>query len=859
MATKQAEKPKSKAVFNVSGMTCASCVNTIENYVGSQDGVENIKVNLLGEKAEIEFDPNIVNPEDLEKYIEEVGFEAEPVEEAQDGYLELAVGGMTCASCVNTIENYVKSLDGIEEINVNLTTEKAKVKYDPSKLGVRDIVEAIEDVGFTASISKDDIDIDRLSKTEEIKYWRKKLYWSLSVAIPVFFFFMLPGLLKIESIVRIHELEIIPNLPLKSFILFLAATPVQFWIGAGFYKKSYAVLRHGSATMDVLVALGTSAAYFYSLFSMIYHMIVPQFESEVFFDTSIFLITFIVLGKYLEANAKGKTSAAIKELLEMQAKVAHIVEMDDDGSIKSEREVPAELVQVNDIVKVYPGEKIPVDGVVIRGTSDVDESMLTGESVYVTKTEGDKVASSTINQGSVLFVKAEKVGADTVISQIVKMVEEAQSSKAPIQAMADKISSIFVPAVVSIAIIDFIVWMILLNTGIVPPSWLPAGTTPFLFSFLLAISVIVISCPCALGLATPTAIMVGTGLGAKYGILIKGGEALETASHVDTIILDKTGTITHGKPEVTDVFPFGINEDDLVRLAASAEKGSEHPLGKAIVAYAMEKNISVAEPSAFEAIPGKGVHATVGTQIIKVGKPMMFEETGLAIPDDAQQTILSLENEGKTAMAVSVDDVLVGVIGVADTIKPESPIAIKKMKEMGLDVWMVTGDNERTAKVIAEKVGITNIMAGVLPQDKANKVKELQTQGRMVAMVGDGVNDAPALAQADVGIAIGAGTDVAIETADMVLIKNDLRDVVAALDLSKKTFNRIKLNFLWAFVYNIAGIPLAAGVFIPVFRSIYGTTITLPPEFAGMAMAFSSVSVVTSSLLLKRYKKPKFE
>ncbi len=849
---------RKKAKFNVSGMTCASCVNTIENYVSSQDGVLNVKVNLLGEKAEIEYDGSKIDSNKIEQLIEDVGFEAEPIIDQGEGYIELSVGGMTCASCVNTIENYVGSLTGITDINVNLTTEKAKVKFDPSTITPKEIVEAIEDVGFTASIAKESIDMDRLSKKEEINYWKKKLYWSLAFSVPIFVFFMVPSLLKIEAITRIHAIELFPHLPLKAVVLFVLTTPVQFWVGWGFYKKSYAVLKHGSATMDVLVALGTSAAYFYSLFAMIYSMIVPDFESELFFDTSAFLITFIVLGKYLEANAKGKTSEAIKQLLELQAKTAHVVQLNENGEVASEKEVPADLVQVGDIVKVYPGEKVPVDGVVVRGTSDVDESMITGESVYVTKRVGDKVIGSTINQGSVLLVQAEKIGADTVISQIVKMVEEAQSSKAPIQGLADRISSVFVPAVVIIAILDFTIWYILFNLGVAPLEWLPPGTSAFLFSFLMAVSVIVISCPCALGLATPTAIMVGTGLGAKYGILIKGGEALEAANNIDTVVLDKTGTITHGKPKVTNVVAYEFSEGEMLSLAASAELGSEHPLGKSIVEYAKEQNLNISEPNEFEALPGMGIVAKIDEKEILVGKPSFMTSRSITFSETIASDVERLENEGKTVMLVAIDSKAVGLIAVADTVKPESPVAIQKMKNLGLDVWMITGDNERTAKAIAKQVGITNVMAGVLPNEKAEKIKELQAQGKKVMMVGDGINDAPALAQADVGMAIGAGTDIAIETADMVLIKNDLRDVVTALDLSKQTFRRIKINFLWAFVYNVSGIPLAAGVFIPLFKTLYGTTITLPPEFAGMAMALSSVSVVTSSLMLKRYKKPKY-
>ncbi len=845
-----------KLKFNLSGMTCTSCVSAIEKHVSSHDGVENIDISLMAEKAEVEVDPTKVNTEDIIKMVDEIGYKAEPIQEEETaGNVVLDIGGMTCTSCVSAIEKHISSLDGVDAISVNLTTEKAEIKFNPNFIGPRDIIEEIEDVGYTASLSQEGVNIDKLEKKEEIRHWKKKLIYSAILSIP-FIVIMISNF--IPSLYNIFDTPVIFNISIAGIIGILFATPIQFWIGYDFYSKGFKAVKHGSATMDVLVALGTSAAYFYSLFVVIYELINPAFSGDLFFETSAFLITFILLGKYLEASAKGKTGAAIKKLLELKAKDAILVKLNDDGTIKEEIEINTDLIQKNDILKVYPGGKIPTDGIVIQGSSAVDESMITGESMPVNKTVGDEVIGASVNQQGVLLIRATKIGSETALSQIVKLIEEAQSSKAPIQGMADKISAVFVPIVVSISIIDFIVWFILTTTGVVPASWLPAGSSPFLFSFLLAVSVLVIACPCAMGLATPTAVMVGTGIGAENGILIKGGEPLETAHSINAIILDKTGTITYGKPAVTGIYSFSkFSEKDILYFASSAESNSEHPLGRAIVEYSNQENIIIDNPSEFISITGKGIKATIDSKVVLVGTRALMEENSISIPQDLTAKMEELESNGETVMILSVDNEIAGIISVADTIKPESYSAISKLQDMGIEVWMVTGDNKRTAQAIAEKVGIKNVFAEVMPEDKVNKVIELQEQGKIVAMVGDGINDSPALAQADVGIAIGAGTDVAIEAADMVLMKSDLRDVVTAIDLSQKTFNRIRLNFVWAFGYNTLGIPIAAGVFLPIIRLIWGITFTLPPVFAGLAMAFSSVSVVTSSLLLKRYKKPK--
>ncbi len=845
----QESKEVKKGKIAISGMTCASCVNSIEGYVGSQEGILNINVNLLGEVAEVEYDPSVIDTEKIIDLVDDIGYKAEEIKDQTAGEAQLAISGMTCASCVNSIEGYVKSLDGVEDVSVNLTTETGKIVFDPSKVGVRDLIEAIDDLGYHAEIKSEQVDLDRLSKKEEIEGWKKKLIFSSVFSIP----FLYAMILRFIGDPYLAETRIF-NISLEGWMGLILGTPVQFWVGKDFYIKAYKTAKKLAFGMDTLVVLGTSAAYFYSVFVIIYEILVPEFQGDVFFETAVFLLTFIVLGKYLEASAKGKTSEAIKKLVELQAKTAVLIEYDEKGNETGEKEISVDLIQKGDVLKVYPGAKIPSDGVVIKGTSSVDESMLTGESLPVSKSVGDQVIGATINNQGVLYIKIERVGSETTLSQIIKLVEDSQASKAPIQGLADKISSIFVPIVVLIAILDFILWYTLISIGVVPSDWLLSGTGPFLFSFLLAITVLVIACPCALGLATPTAIMVGTGLGAENGILIKGGEPLETAHKIDAILLDKTGTITHGKPVVTDVIPLnGSDMDTVLKMAGALEKNSEHPLGKAILDY-VNKNIeSIPEPTDFESITGKGVTAIVDGKKASLGNRSLVEGD---LDKSAEDQMVKLEEDGKTAMVLTVDGKLTAIFAVADTVKEDSKFAIQEFEKMGIEVWMVTGDNERTARAIARQVGIKNVFAEVLPKNKSDKVKELQEKGHIVAMVGDGINDSPALAQADVGIAIGAGADVAIETADMVLMKDSLADVVTAIDLSRKTFNRIKLNFFWAFGYNVLGIPIAAGVLVPISQALYGVTFTLPPAFAGLAMAFSSVSVVTSSLLLKRYKSP---
>ena len=850
MATEVSEK-EAKAKLRISGMTCASCVSAVESAVKKLPGIKNISVNLMTETAEVEFDPKSVDVENIAKKIEDVGYEAEPIEEKTGNVLTLDIGGMTCASCVASVEKAVKKLDGVISASVNLTTERAVIEYDSSKVQPRDIVEAIEAVGYDASIATDDVDLERLERIEEIKRWKKKFLISLILTLPVFVLSMIV-IEPFRSFIPITWLDFfesdvlgIPRLSLLGLILFVFSTPVQFWVGKNFYVNSYKALRHGSATMDVLVALGTSAAYFYSVFSWIYPVFEPSFNGEMFFETAALLITFIVLGRYLEAHAKGKTSDAIKKLMNLQPKTATL--LTPDGQ---EKVIPVELISVGDILLVRPGERIPTDGVIVQGSTSIDESMLTGESMPVFKEEGDEVIGGTINNEGLIKIKATKIGNETALAQIIKLVQEAQSSKAPIQAFADRVSQYFVPAVVLIAILDFVFWFSITSLGIYTD--LPPGTDSFLFSLLLAVAVLVIACPCALGLATPTAVMVGTGVAASNGILIKGGEPLEHAHKVNAVIFDKTGTLTHGKPKVTDIVlnRKDLTEEDLLYHAASAEYGSEHPLGKAIVEKAKDLSITLKEPEQFEAVKGLGVKAIIDGKTVLIGNRRFMSTNGVKVDDKTENMMSYLEDQGKTAMLVVINGTVAGIIAVADTLKEEAKKVVAKLHDMGIRTWMVTGDNERTARAIAKQVGIDAVFAEVLPAQKVEKVKELQEQGYVVAMVGDGVNDAPALAQADVGIAIGSGTDVAIESADIILMRDDLRDVVAAFDVSKKTMQRIRLNMFWALAYNTAGIPIAAGVLYPF------THMTLPPELAGLAMALSSVSVVTSSLLLRRWKKP---
>lgn len=747
--------------------------------------------------------------------------------------VNLSLSGMHCASCAGIIEKSLKKVPGVTQANVNFAAEKALVSFSASQTKTSDLIAAVKKAGYEATeVDAKDTEFDARKRQAEISSYFKKLVFSAILSLPMLYFMFFDFFTKVPG-----KAWLLPYVGIVSLIL---ATPVQFIIGKGFYKGMWSSLRMKTFNMDSLIAIGTSTAYFYSLITLIIYTVANKTViglrggkiQDLYFETAAFLITFVILGKWLEVRTKGKTSDSIKKLMGLQAKTARVIR----NNITLD--IPIEQVVQKDIVIVRPGEKIPIDGRVTKGSSAVDESMLTGESLPVEKKVGDNVAGGTINKTGSFEFEVTKIGNETILAQIIRLVEEAQGSKAPIQDFADKVSAWFVPAVIIIAVITFLVWYFLLGSTLA-------------FALMAFTSVIVIACPCALGLATPTAIMVGTGKGAENGILVKGGEPLEAACKINTIVFDKTGTLTYGKPEVTDVLALASkDEDDVLQIAASLEKLSEHPLAEAIYSHAQEEGINLLEVLNFKAVPGHGVQGEInGTTYYFGNRKMMSDVAGVAVEKVGRKQT-KLEEAGKTAMLLATKEELVGVIAVADTVKATSKVAVEKLQKMGIAVYMITGDNERTARAIASQVGITNILAEVLPEDKANEVKKLQAGNKKVAMVGDGINDAPALAQADLGIAMGNGTDVAMETGGIVIMKNDLNDVVNSIQLSRETMTKIKQNMFFALFYNVVGIPIAARVF-----SEFG--LVLKPELAGLAMALSSVSVVTNSLTLRFFKPTK--
>jgi Cu+-exporting ATPase len=811
----------------IEGMTCASCVRRVEKALAKVEGVHEASVNLAVQRATVKYDPASATIAALKSAVEHAGYTV-PSEEAI-----LPIDGMTCASCVRRVEKAITRLPGVENAAVNLATEQATVRFNPAMVGRDEFRRAIEKAGYeirstepangdtTSSTLTAQPTTDEQRRARELNTLQLKFIVSLAAGLLIMAGMFLPLPWPMQT---------------RYYVMFLLATPVQFWAGWQFYRGAWLAARHLSTNMNTLIAVGTSVAYLYSVFITFFPDTVMQagLMPEAYYDTSTLIIALILMGRYFEARAKGRTGEAIKKLMGLAPRTARVIRGD------LETDIPIEQVKPGDLLRVRPGDKVPVDGVIVEGRSALDESMLTGESLPVDKGPGSSVIGATLNKSGSFTFRATRVGKDTALAQIVRLVEEAQGSKAPIQRLADEISSYFVPAVLVLSAITFALWYIL-------------GPEPkFTLSLVSMISVLIIACPCALGLATPTAIMVGTGKGAEYGVLIRGGEALEGAHKVNTIVLDKTGTLTRGKPTVTDVLlpsTSALNEQSMLRLVAAAERGSEHPLGEAIVSYANDLGLPTAPVAHFNSISGQGITAAVEGRALLIGNTRMMAENSVEL-DGLGDRAATLAAMGKTPMFVAVDGQPAGIVAVADTIKPESRDAIGQLKALGLEVWMLTGDNEATARAIAAELGITNIMAEVLPGHKAAKVKELQAAGKVVAMVGDGVNDAPALAQADLGIAIGTGADVAMEASDITLVGGDVRGVVTAIALSRRTIATIRQNLFWAFVYNVVLVPVAAGVLFPLFGLL------LNPIMAGAAMAMSSVSVVTNSLRLKSFTPP---
>ena len=810
--------------FELEGMHCASCAQTVEKSVKDLPGMEKAVVNLATEKLSVSYDEETLSNKDIQKAVSDAGYKAI----SNTTKKTLAVDGMTCASCAQTVEKAAQNLNGMLSANVNLATEKLTVEYDPATLNYGDITKAVSDAGYTAyeeETSAEQVDIDQDKKDNHIKSLWKRFVASAIFTIPLFYLSMGPMVgLPVPAFVDSHT-----NPLMNTIIQFVLTTPVM-WINREYFKVGFKTLFRGHPNMDSLVALGTSAAYIYSLYAtfMVYSGD-ASFVHMQYYESAAVILTLITLGKYFEAVSKGKSSEAIKKLMGLAPKTARVMRNGE------EVEIPIDEVQVDDIIVVRPGEKLPVDGIIVSGNTAIDEAMLTGESIPVEKTVDDEVIGASINKTGSFQYRATKVGKDTALAQIVKLVEDAQGSKAPIAKLADRISGIFVPVVIALAVLAGLGWYFI-------------GGESISFALTISISVLVIACPCALGLATPMAIMVGTGKGAENGVLIKSAEALETTGKVDTVIFDKTGTITKGQPVVTDIITAdGFNNQKLLTYAASAELGSEHPLGEAIIRDAREKGLELLDPEGFNAIPGHGIEVTIGEHHLYLGNKRLMDQQQIDLTELATDSD-RLAEQGKTPMYIAVDHQLAGIVAVADTVKENSIQAIKRLHKSGIEVVMITGDNKRTADAIAKQVGIDRVLSEVLPEDKAEEVTKLQEEGKIVAMVGDGINDAPALAQAEVGIAIGSGTDVAMESADIVLIRSDLMDVPTAVELSKATIKNIKENLFWAFAYNTLGIPVAMGILY-----LFGGPL-LNPMFAAAAMSLSSVSVVLNASRLKRFK-----
>ena len=820
------------------GMTCASCVGHVEHALEGVPGVTAASVNLATEKASVGLGDKNVTIEQLREAVSNAGYKV------ATSKTTLNIGGMTCASCVGHVEHALEGIPGVTAASVNLATEKATIEYVPGLAGVADFKQAVTETGYRMEGVEGEglgaeAELERLSKTNEIKSLRRRFLFAAAGGV-----FLLLGTFE-----ALPWVPLLMALAFYPFLLWAVATPIQFWSGWSFYTSGIGALRHGTPNMHTLIALGTSVAYGYSVVVVLINGFAPEIlvdasiKTTVFFDTAAIIIALILLGRYLEARAKGQTSEAIRRLIGLRPNTARVIR---DGT---ESDVPIDSVVLDDIILVRPGEKIPVDGEVIEGYSSLDESMLTGESMPVDKQPGQPVYGATLNKNGFLTFRAVKIGQDTMIAQIIKLVENAQGSKAPIQRLADQVSAYFVPTIIVIALTAFVFWLVL-------------GPEPALtLATLVTVAVLIIACPCALGLATPTAIIVGTGKGAEQGVLIRSAQALEIAHKVNVVVFDKTGTLTTGQPVVTDVIACNTSENDLLRLAASAEHGSEHPLGDAIVREAQARDLQLDSISDFEAIPGKGIQAKVNGHTVQFGNLAMMQDSGIEL-NGLNQQAQQLAGTGKTPMFLTSDGSPLGIIAVADILKPTSREGVTTLQRMGLEVVMLTGDNAQTAQAISDQLGVDWVEAEVLPRDKVEVVKRLQSEGKVVAMIGDGINDAPALAQADVGMAMVSGTDVALESADITLMRSDVTSVITALNLSRRTIRAIKQNLFWAFFYNVLLIPVAAGMLYPVFGTLGGVPVSLEfffgqqgflnPMLAALAMAFSSVTVVTNSLRLKR-------
>lgn len=874
--------------LKISGMHCSSCEMIVKEELGELSGISEVEINATSGDGKLILDTEKNSKQDILDAIKSAGYAAEITNEemledkivsrsdeaeeikkvltsvatdireiknvltGQDinisretqinsasksvdpnKRVSLSLFGMHCSSCANIIERQLKKTPGVKQATVNFSAEKASVLFDENAVSTQALQDAISKVGYRAEqVDAKDTEYETRKREKEISSYFSKFIFGLVLSLPMLYFMFLdffkwlPGEKALASYVGVFSL--------------LLTIPVQFIIGAGFYKGMWSSLKMKTFNMDSLIAIGTSTAFFYSLFNYVNYAWMNKSLigvggakiPDLYFETAAYLITFVVLGKWLEIRTKGKTSDAIKKLMGLQAKTARVIRGGQS------QDIAIDDVVHGDIVVVRPGEKVPVDGKITKGSSAVDESMITGESIPVEKKVDDMVIGGTVNKTGSFEFEATKIGSETALAQIIRLIEEAQGSKAPIQNFADKISAFFVPTVIGLAILTFLIWYFALGATIA-------------FSLMAFTSVIVIACPCALGLATPTSLMVGTGKGAEYGVLVKGGEALEAASNINAVIFDKTGTLTHGKPEVTDILALGaLDEDEVLAIAASLEKLSEHPLAEAICVHAEEESIELEEIKNFNSITGRGVQGDINGQTYFIGTRKLMQETLSLDVKKIERKMSRLEEQGKTAMILANKNEIVGIIAVADTVKETSREAVAKLQKMGIEVWMITGDNARTAKAIAEQVGIKNILAEVLPEDKANEVKKIQDAGKKVAMVGDGINDAPALAQANVGIAMGSGTDVAMEAGDIVIMKSDLNDVVTSFELSIETMGKIKQNMFFALFYNVIGIPIAARAFF-----VFG--LILKPELAGLAMAMSSISVVSNSLLLRLFRPAK--